>query len=125
MSFGAVAAAPTDFLGRSGHSRSGTDWRSKVRRSPADATHLQHGALKSLTLLDRKRFPEPQVACSSHAGIANQPNAGSKPAQQPRPGVASRDRPTIAFKINGRFKNWWQVDIPDAEFLNAQIWNWR
>jgi hypothetical protein len=31
----------------------------------------------------------------------------------------------IAFKINGRFMNWWQVDIPDAELSNVEIWNWR
>jgi hypothetical protein len=38
---------------------------------------------------------------------------------------AARERPTIAFKINARFMNWWQVDIPEAELSNAQIWNQR
>jgi hypothetical protein len=31
----------------------------------------------------------------------------------------------IAFKINGRFMNWWQLDTPDAELSNVEIWYWR
>jgi hypothetical protein len=31
----------------------------------------------------------------------------------------------IAFKINGRFMNWWQLDTPDAELSNVEVWYWR
>jgi hypothetical protein len=66
---------------------------------------------------DRQTQPDAdRVSDRTKAGI------GATAQISPRNGT---QRPTIAFKINGRFMNWWQVDIPEAELSNAEIWNWR
>jgi hypothetical protein len=51
------------------------------------------------------------------------PQVSNRPAKYLR--AMAHECRAIAFKINGRFMNWWQVDIPDAELSNVETWNWR
>jgi hypothetical protein len=57
------------------------------------ALHLQHGVLRLPILLNPKRFPEPQVAYSSHSGITN--------PRSPTHGGAFDDDPSGHEDISG------------------------